>query len=236
MPQPKLTLACRDYDHTRALRDRSVAVDGAELEVLCITPPSQIFLRMLRNEEFDLSEMSLSNYLISLGRGDTRFVGLPVFPSRIFRHSYIWINSNSGIQEPRDLIGKRVGIADYSMTALLFARGMLKHQYGVLPEDLHWLRTRAEHVPVRIPPGIRVEDLGKGRKLDQALEEGQIDAMNPPICRPAPTTSPRRYGGCFPTLATPKRSISGKPEFTRSCIWWSCGVRLTSSIAASPQV
>lgn len=177
MPQPKLTLACRDYDHTRALRDRSVAVDGAELEVLCITPPSQIFLRMLRNEEFDLSEMSLSNYLISLGRGDTRFVGLPVFPSRIFRHSYIWINSNSGIQEPRDLIGKRVGIADYSMTALLFARGMLKHQYGVLPEDLHWLRTRAEHVPVRIPPGIRVEDLGKGRKLDQALEEGQIDAM-----------------------------------------------------------
>lgn len=186
MPQPKLTLACRDYDHTRALRDRSVAVDGAELEVLCITPPSQIFLRMLRNEEFDLSEMSLSNYLISLGRGDTRFVGLPVFPSRVFRHSYIWINSNSGIQEPRDLIGKRVGIADYSMTALLFVRGLLQHEYGVVPQDIHWFRRRSEHVSIEIPPGVRIDNIGKDQTLDTLLEDGKLDAL-------AVTSPPRAF-------------------------------------------
>jgi len=173
----KLTLACRDYDHTRGLRDRTVTVQGFELDVLCITPPSQIFLRMLRSEEFDVSEMSLSNYMIALGNGDNRFVALPIFLSRVFRHSYIWINAQSGIREPGDLTGKRVGISDYSMTALLFARGMLKHQYAVLPEDIHWFRTRSEHVPIKMPPGIRIDHLGKDRKLDEALEEAQIDAM-----------------------------------------------------------
>ncbi|MGH7783792.1 MAG: ABC transporter substrate-binding protein, partial [Candidatus Binatia bacterium] len=89
MPELRITLACRDYDHTRALLDGSVRVEGAQLKVLCITPPSQIFLRMLRDQESDASEMSLSNYLIALGHGDKRFVALPVFPSRVFRHSYI---------------------------------------------------------------------------------------------------------------------------------------------------
>ena len=177
MSRFKLTLACRDYDHTRGLLDGTVTADGAELKVLHITPPSQIFLRMLRGEEFDASEMSLSNYLIALGHGDKRFVALPVFPSRVFRHSYIWVHSNSGIREPRDLIGKRVGISDYSMTALLFARGMLKHQYGVLPQDIHWLRTRSEHVSIAMPANIRMDHLGKDRKLDEALEAGHIDAM-----------------------------------------------------------
>ena len=79
---------------------------------------------MLNKEEFDPSEMSLSNYMIALEHGDRRFAAIPVFPSRVFRHSYIWINTNAGIREPRDLIGKRVGIADYSMTALLFVRGI----------------------------------------------------------------------------------------------------------------
>lgn len=187
MSKPRLTLACRDYDHTRALRDGSIAVADAELTVLNITPPSQIFLRMLHDEEFDVSEMSLSNYMIALGHGDRRFVALPVFPSRVFRHSYIWVNAGAGIQEPRDLVGKRVGIADYSMTALLFARGMLKHQYGVLPEDIHWLRTRAEHVAIQMPAGIRIDDLGASRRLDRALEAGEIDAM-------IATYAPRRTG------------------------------------------
>jgi 4,5-dihydroxyphthalate decarboxylase len=133
MPGPAITVACQDYDHTRALLDGTVPVEGFDLKTVSISPPSQIFLRMLRNEEFDASEMSLSNYLIALGGGDRRFVAIPVFPSRVFRHSHIWINANAGIRERRDLIGKRVGIADYSMTALLFIRGMLQHQYNVLP-------------------------------------------------------------------------------------------------------
>ncbi|HEU4342252.1 MAG TPA: ABC transporter substrate-binding protein [Candidatus Binatia bacterium] len=173
----KLTLACRDYDHTRGLMDGTVPVDGVELKYLPLSPPSQIFLRMLRNTEFDACEMSLSNYLIALDRGDQRFVGIPVFPSRVFRHSNIWINAKSGIEEPRDLVGKRVGIPDYSMTALLFVRGMFQHQYGVSPQDLHWFRSRSEHISIKIPSGIRIENIGKDQTLEGMLEEGKLDAM-----------------------------------------------------------
>src|SRR5262245_27014340 len=112
MAEPTIKLAFRDYDHTRALVDGTVSVEGLDLKVVILSPPAQIFLRMLNQEEFDASEMSLSNYMIALGHGDMRFVAIPVFPSRVFRHSYIWVNTNAGIREPRDLIGKRVGIAD----------------------------------------------------------------------------------------------------------------------------
>lgn len=172
-----ITLACQDYDHTRALVDGTVSVEGFELKVMTISPPSQIFLRMLNKDEFDASEMSLSNYMIALGHEDRRFVAIPVFPSRVFRHSYIWVNTKAGIREPKDLIGKRVGIADYSMTALLFVRGMLKHEYNVLPEDIHWFRRRSEHVPIKAPANLRIDNIGKGQTLDGLLEEGKLDAV-----------------------------------------------------------
>jgi len=133
MANLQLTFACQDYDHTRALTDGTVAPEGVDLKCVHISPPSQIFLRMLNDEEFDISEMSLSNYLIALGHDDKRFIALPVFPSRVFRHSYIWINTNSGIKKPPDLKGKCVGIADYSMTALLFVRGLLQHDTASPP-------------------------------------------------------------------------------------------------------
>ena len=177
MPKPTITLAFQDYDHTRALVDGAVIVEGCDLKMTTVSPPSQIFLRMLNKEEFDASEMSLSNYMIALGHGDKRFVAIPVFPSRVFRHSYIWINANAGIREPRDLIGKRVGIADYSMTALLFVRGMLKHEYDVLPEDIHWFRRRSEHVSIKAPANLRIDDIEKGQTLDNLLQEGKLDAV-----------------------------------------------------------
>src|SRR5205823_7057653 len=99
-----------------------------ELEYQAISPPNVIFGRMLLDEEFDVSELSLSNYLMGISQDDRRFVAIPVFPSRTFRHSYIWVNTSAGIREPRDLIGKRVGIPDYSMTALLYIRGLLQHE------------------------------------------------------------------------------------------------------------
>src|SRR5690349_17726540 len=182
----KLTLACRDYDHTRALQDGSSKIEGAELQFISISPPSQIFLRMLNSEEFDISEMSLSNFMIALEHGDHRFVAIPVFPSRVFRHSYIWVRTDAGIERPEDLKGKRMGIADYSMTALLFVRGMLKHEYGVRPEDIHWYRRRSEHVSTKIPPEIRIDNISKDSSLDQMLEEGKLDAV-------ALTSPPRAF-------------------------------------------
>ena len=189
-----LTLACGNYDHTRSLLDGTVAIEDVDLRVIPISPPSQIFLRMLHNEEFEASEMSLSNYLIAIGRGDTRFVGIPVFPSRVFRHSYIWINTRAGIKKPEDLKGKRIGIADYSMTALLFARGMLEHQYGVLPRDIHWYRNRSEHVSIQTPPDVRIENIPKNQILDELLEEGELDAV-------ALTSAPRGFNEGSPNIA-----------------------------------
>jgi 4,5-dihydroxyphthalate decarboxylase len=186
MANQTITIGCRDYDHTRALADGRVKVDGIELKFVNISPPSQIFLRMLHDEEFDASEMSLSNYMIALGKGDHRFVAIPVFPSRVFRHSYIWIHTGAGIEKPEDLKGKKVGIADYSMTALLFVRGLLQHEYGVLPQDIHWFRRRSEHVAIDIPPGIRIDSIGKDQTLDGLFEDGRLDAL-------AVTSPPRAF-------------------------------------------
>jgi 4,5-dihydroxyphthalate decarboxylase len=181
-----MIIGMRDYDHTRALGDGRVKIDGVDLKFVNITPPSQIFLRMLHDEEFDASEMSLSNFMIAIGKGDRRFVALPVFPSRVFRHSYIWLNTKAGIAKPADLKGKRVGIADYSMTALLFVRGLLQHEYGVAPKDIHWFRRRAEHVAIELPPGIRIDNLAKDQTLDGLLEAGELDAV-------AVTSPPRAF-------------------------------------------
>lgn len=195
MANRTMTIAVRDYDHTRALADGRVKVDGVDLKFINISPPSQIFLRMLNNEEFDASEMSLSNYMIALGKDDRRFVAIPVFPSRVFRHSYVWINTRSGIEKPQDLKGKKVGIADYSMTALLFTRGFLQHEYGVAPQDIHWFRRRSEHVAIEIPAGIRIDSIGKDQTLDGLIEEGKLDAL-------AVTQPPRSF-------------LEGSPEVRR---------------------
>src|SRR5262245_34750670 len=131
----------------------------------------------IRKTSMRLKCLSQINYMIALEYGYRRFVAIPGFPSRVFRHSYIWININAGILEPKDLIGKRGGIADYSMTALLFVRGMLKHEYNVLPEDIHWFRRRSEHVPIKAPPTLRIDNIEKGQTLDGLLEEGKLDAV-----------------------------------------------------------
>jgi 4,5-dihydroxyphthalate decarboxylase len=107
------------------------------------------------------------------------------FP-RAFRHSYIWIHTQSGIEKPEDLKDKRVGIADYSMTALLFVRGLLQHQYGVAPRDIHWFRRRSEHVSIEIPPGVRIDNIAKEQSLDGLLEDGKLDAV-------AVTSPPRAF-------------------------------------------
>lgn len=194
MANKPLTIGMRDYDHCRALASGKVKVDGVDVKFVNISPPSQIFLRMLHDEEFDVSEMSLSNFMIALGKGDHRFVALPVFPSRVFRHSYIWINTKAGIAKPADLRGKKVGIADYSMTALLFVRGLLQHEYGVTPQDIHWFRRRAEHVAIDLPPGIRIDSIAKEQNLDDLLEAGELDAL-------AVTSPPRPFLQGSPSVA-----------------------------------
>src|SRR5260370_21581388 len=116
MSKLRLTLACWNYDRTRALLEGRLPVDGVELTYLNM-PVEETFFRMLRHREFDVAEMSLSSYAVSLSRPQRDFVAIPVFPSRFFRHSCIYVNANAGIREPKDLLGKRVGHPEYQMTA-----------------------------------------------------------------------------------------------------------------------
>src|SRR3989304_5015244 len=150
MPKLKLTIACGDSDRTRALADGTVQPEGIALNYIP-TRPAETFWRMLNNEEFAASEMSLSSYSILRSQGDTRFIALPVFPSRIFRQSCVYVNSRSGIKRPEDLKGKRFGAADYQMTAAVWVRGFLQHDYGVLPEDLTWFVGAPVRSGVTIP-------------------------------------------------------------------------------------
>src|SRR5437764_9958929 len=117
-------MACWDYDRTRALMDERVAVDGIELTYLNL-PVEETFFRMARHREFDISELSLSSYTLSLFRENPPFIALPIFPSRFFRHSCIYINAGSGIREPKELAGKRIGNPEYQMTAPVWIRGSM---------------------------------------------------------------------------------------------------------------
>ncbi|MFQ5684663.1 MAG: ABC transporter substrate-binding protein [Candidatus Binatia bacterium] len=176
MAKLKLTLACGNYDRTRALMEGTVQPEGIDLNYLPL-PPGETFWRMLNNEEFDASEMSLSSYTILCSQGDQRFVALPVFPSRIFRHSCIYIRSASGIQKPQDLKGKRIGVGDYQMTAAVWARGFLKHEYQVSADELRWVVGTPVRAGISLPAQVPMDGTNPGQSLEAMLEVGKIDAL-----------------------------------------------------------
>jgi 4,5-dihydroxyphthalate decarboxylase len=192
MTKLPLNLACGGYDRTQALIDGTVEVEGVDLNYMRIEPPGEIFWRQVRHDEFDASELTLSAYTLGLSRGDDRFVAIPVFPLRVFRHSFIWVREGSGIETPQDLKGKRIAIPEYHMTANLYIRGMLQHDYGVMPEDIHWFRTRHERVTLDLPPSIRIEDIQE-KGWDGMLARGELDGTSG-------TRPPRGPGGKAPTV------------------------------------
>jgi 4,5-dihydroxyphthalate decarboxylase len=183
MSEPlKLTLACWDYDRTRPLIDGRIRPDGIDLDIKVLRP-RQIFQRMLDDREFHVSELSLASYAALKGRGDCPFVAVPVALSKIFRHSCIYVRTDAGIRTPADLKGKRVGTTQYSATALVFMRGMLQHEFGVRPGDLHWfmggLNTFTEQplIPLSLPGDVRLDFLPRGATLEGMFEAGELDAL-----------------------------------------------------------
>jgi 4,5-dihydroxyphthalate decarboxylase len=186
----KLTLACGRYDRTQPLLDGRVEVEGVDLTFLPLRP-GETFWRMLNHEEFDVSEMSLSSYTILRSEGDTRFSAVPVFPSRVFRHSAVYLRADSKIAAPADLKGKRVGVADYQMTAAVWARGFLSDDYGVRPEDVHWVIGRPVRT-IKPPPNITSEFMRRDTTLEAMLERGEIDALISVMIPPSLGTKVRR--------------------------------------------
>jgi 4,5-dihydroxyphthalate decarboxylase len=172
----RLTFACGPYDRTQPLRDGTLKPEGIELTYLALQP-AEIFWRMLQFNEFDVSEMSLSNYTSVLGAGNPPFIAIPVFPSRVFRHGYFFINTGKGIKSPADLKGKRGGVPEYSMTAAVYMRGLLQHEYGVKPSDVEWVQGRADRLGRKLPSEIRLTQAPAGAELGDLLERGEIDFM-----------------------------------------------------------
>jgi 4,5-dihydroxyphthalate decarboxylase len=171
----KLTIACGRYDRTQPLIDGRAPVEGVDLTFLPLRP-GETFWRMLNHAEFDCSEMSLSSYTILRSEGDTRFIAIPVFPSRVFRHSAVYLRADSKIEKPQDLKGKRIGVADYQMTAAVWVRGFLSSDYGVRPEDVNWVIGRPVRT-IKPPEGLRVEFMRPDTTLEAMLERGEIDAL-----------------------------------------------------------
>jgi 4,5-dihydroxyphthalate decarboxylase len=176
MSDLRLTFACGPYDRTQALRDGSIRPEGIELTYLTLQP-AEIFWRMLQYREFDVSEMSLSNYTTLVSGGNSPFIAIPVFPSRVFRHGYFFINTKAGIRSPADLKGRRGGVPEYSMTAAVYMRGLLEHEYGVKPTDVEWVQGRADRLGHSLPPDIKLKQAPAGAELGDLLEHGEIDFM-----------------------------------------------------------
>ncbi|HZS82261.1 MAG TPA: ABC transporter substrate-binding protein [Stellaceae bacterium] len=215
MSKLRLTLACWDYDRTRALADGSVVPEGIDLNYLTL-PVEETFFRMLRNREFDVAEVSLSSYVVSLGGAEPPFIAIPVFPSRFFRHSCIFIAAKSGIREPKDLAGKRIGVPEYQMTAPVWIRGILQDEYGVDPASPEYLTGgeeqpgRSEKVPVEIPPRFRVRPIGPGETLAAMLAAGEIDALYTARAPSTYATRPRAVKRLFENYVAVERAYYRK--------------------------
>ena len=176
MASLRLTFACGPFDRTQPLRDGSIKPEGIDLIYLAMQP-AEIFWRMLQYNEFDMSEMSLSNYAILVSRGNAPYVAIPAFPSRVFRHGYFFINTTKGIDKPADLAGKVGGVPEYSQTASVYMRGILQHEYGVHPSQIRWVQGRADRLEHPLPSDIRLSQAPPGTELGDLLERGELDFL-----------------------------------------------------------
>jgi 4,5-dihydroxyphthalate decarboxylase len=183
MSRLPLTLGCWDYDRVTAIQNGTVQPDGIDINFLNMEV-EETFFRMVRHREFDVAEMSLSSYTVSLFKDPAPFIAIPVFPSRFFRHSCIFVSAKSGIKEPKDLIGKKIGVPEYQMTAPVWIRGILAEHYGVSVDSVTYYTGgeeepgRPEKQGISLPPNIKVEQIPEDKTLSQMLKDGEIDALH----------------------------------------------------------
>ncbi|MGH9183936.1 MAG: ABC transporter substrate-binding protein [Acidimicrobiales bacterium] len=184
MSRLQLTYAGLSYlDRSQPLESGAVEIPGVDLNYVAFRSPGDLFRRQSRGAEFPSSEMSLSTFVMLVARGDDRFVGIPVFISRNFRHSQVYVNAASGVSRPDDLVGRHVGVVEYQMTAALWVRAFLHHDHGVAPADVRWWEGGLlepgfqERFPVELPPDVRVGRIPPDRTLEGMLASGDLDAL-----------------------------------------------------------
>jgi 4,5-dihydroxyphthalate decarboxylase len=182
MAKLPLSIAMGDYDRTRPIHDGRVQIDGVE-PITQLLSPDEMFFRVFRHEAFDVSEMSFSSYCVKLARGESNYIALPVFLSRAFRHTSVYIRTDRGIDTPKDLKGRRIGIAEYQLSANVWVRGILEDDFGIRSSDITWVRGgmdtpgRPEKIALTLPSDIRLELAPEGSTLNGMLASGEIDGF-----------------------------------------------------------
>jgi ABC-type nitrate/sulfonate/bicarbonate transport system substrate-binding protein len=214
MARLQLTFACGDYDRTRALDEGTIRPDGIDLTCLRL-PVEETFFRMMRHQEFEVAEMSLSSYVVSLRADPSPFVALPVYTSRMFRHSSLYCHADAGISSPEDLRGKLIGTPEYQLTACVWMRGVLSDRHGVPFDSVRYVTGgqetagRIEKAAVKLPDSVRISAIPQDATLSAMLAAGEIDALcTPRVPSPFAAGDPR-VRRVFPDVVTAEKDYYG---------------------------
>jgi 4,5-dihydroxyphthalate decarboxylase len=190
MTKLKLSLACTQTDRAAPILDGRIPIEGCEV----IPLPGQtqdIFRRVLTDQAFDIAEMSMSSHIVQVVRGAQDYVAIPVFLSRSFRHSSIYIRTDRGIARPEDLAGRTIGLEQYQQTVGMWVRGILGDEHGVRTQDVNWMNGGleqpggGERIALKLPDTVRLSAIPRGETLNNMLAEGGLDALiatRPPSC------------------------------------------------------
>ena len=209
-----VSLACCNYDRTRALFDGAVKIEGCDIVATAMSP-EEAFHRAFKYQEFDISELSMSSYMNVQSRQGSPYIAIPAFVSRLFRHSSIYIRLDRDINKPEDLAGKTIGVPEYQMTAALWVRGILEDEYGIKASAIHWRNGgleeggREERSPLHLPKEIDLQSIPSNETLAHQLGEGKIDAL---ISARAPSTyhSDENIGRLFPNYKDTEKAYFSK--------------------------
>jgi 4,5-dihydroxyphthalate decarboxylase len=207
MSKLHLSIGTGYYDRVAPILDGRVQITGCSVLPIMPLRPGEIFHRALNYREFDITELSLSSYCVLAARGESPYIAIPVFVSRVFRHSCIYVRTDRGIARPEDLKGRRIGVPEYQQTAGVWIRGILQDEHGVLITDVKWRSGgleepgRKERTALQLPPEIDLQAIPSDRTLSDMLEKGELDAIiapRMPACARRPGTSVARL---FPDYA-----------------------------------
>jgi 4,5-dihydroxyphthalate decarboxylase len=186
-----LTLACGDYEITRALKEGTVKPDGIDLTVLTAMDSTTRHWRFLRGHEFDMAEASCSSFIVARDQG-LAASAIPVFLHRRFRHGFIFINTSKGISKPADLVGRRIGVKQFQATAIVWMRGILEHEYGVPAKSIEWFSELDETIEFTPPAGLKIHRLPGDKTVEGMLANGELDAvLHPDLIKPLVQKDPR---------------------------------------------
>lgn len=181
MAKLQLSVAIGDYDRMRPLVDGAVQIDGVDPQYMLLEP-EEIFFRAFRHADFDICELSMSSYCVKTAAGTSPYIAVPVFPSRAFRHTSVYVRTDR-IRSPADLKGKRVGLPEYQLTANVWVRMFLEEDHGIRPSDVTWVRGgyeqagRVEKISLDLPADVRVESVGPEDTISGLLASGELDAV-----------------------------------------------------------